>query len=61
MGKVFKKYLVADVIYSCQHCKTHLATHGDIVSKAFMGRHGRAYLYRNLYVALFAPVICGNG
>ena len=48
MGKVFQKFLVADVLYSCAHCQCHLATHGDIVSKAFMGRQGRAYLYRSL-------------
>ena len=48
MGKPFRKYIVADVLYTCTHCKAHLATHGDVVSKAFMGRNGRAYLFRSV-------------
>ena len=50
MGRVYKKYLVSDIIYTCSHCKTHLSTYADIVSKAYIGRIGRAYLYRDLYV-----------
>jgi hypothetical protein len=37
-------YLEGPVIYCCGECGTHLTTHGDIVSKSFHGRHGRAYL-----------------
>ena len=32
-------------IYSCKHCRTHLALYEDIVSKSFHSRHGRAYLF----------------
>ena len=32
-------------IYTCKHCRTHLALYEDIVSKSFHSRHGRAYLF----------------
>ncbi|KAI9003897.1 yippee zinc-binding/DNA-binding /Mis18, centromere assembly-domain-containing protein [Hyaloraphidium curvatum] len=45
-------------IYTCTACHAHLAKHEDIISKAgsappepacaFQGRHGRAYLFRNV-------------
>ena len=31
-------------VYSCAFCRTHAAYHDDIISKAFQGRHGRAFL-----------------
>ncbi|ORZ21311.1 yippee zinc-binding/DNA-binding /Mis18, centromere assembly-domain-containing protein [Absidia repens] len=31
-------------IYSCAHCNTHLIYQDDIISKAFQGQTGRAYL-----------------
>jgi len=40
--------------YACITCGAHLADHADLVSKAFQGRHGRAYLFANVYVALRA-------
>jgi activator of HSP90 ATPase len=33
-------YLEGPQIYSCAHCRTHLTSHDDIVSKSFHGRHG---------------------
>jgi hypothetical protein len=33
-------YLDGPQIYSCAHCRTHLTSHDDIVSKSFHGRHG---------------------
>ncbi|CAB9512653.1 Protein yippee-like [Seminavis robusta] len=38
-------YLEGPQIYSCVHCRTHLTSHDDIVSKSFHGRHGRAFLF----------------
>jgi len=38
--------------YACITCGAHLADHADLVSKAFQGRHGRAYLFANVYVVL---------
>ena len=31
-------------VYSCSKCRTHLALDDDVISKAFHGRSGRAYL-----------------
>eukprot|EP00543_Licmophora_paradoxa_P008716 CAMPEP_0202451224 /NCGR_PEP_ID=MMETSP1360-20130828/9694_1 /ASSEMBLY_ACC=CAM_ASM_000848 /TAXON_ID=515479 /ORGANISM="Licmophora paradoxa, Strain CCMP2313" /LENGTH=320 /DNA_ID=CAMNT_0049069735 /DNA_START=1019 /DNA_END=1981 /DNA_ORIENTATION=+ len=38
-------YLDGPQVYSCSHCRTHLTSHDDIISKSFHGRHGRAYLF----------------
>ncbi|KAK6935592.1 Yippee/Mis18/Cereblon [Dillenia turbinata] len=32
-------------LYSCCYCRNHVALHVDIVSKAFQGRNGRAFLF----------------
>eukprot|EP01006_Ploeotia_vitrea_P035610 TRINITY_DN65905_c2_g1_i1.p1 TRINITY_DN65905_c2_g1~~TRINITY_DN65905_c2_g1_i1.p1 ORF type:complete len:163 (+),score=60.78 TRINITY_DN65905_c2_g1_i1:22-489(+) len=45
MGKLFKSYLSGGVIYVCSTCRSHLALHDELISKAFQGRHGRAYLF----------------
>ncbi|XP_030540487.1 protein yippee-like [Rhodamnia argentea] len=47
MGRVFVVTLEGK-IYSCRHCKTHLAIGEDIVSKSFHCRHGRAYLFNKV-------------
>merc|ERR1712113_452202 len=47
MGRVQCEYLTGPRIYTCQECGAHLALHDDIVSKAFQGRNGRAYLFAN--------------
>ncbi|GLT51463.1 hypothetical protein SLA2020_248770 [Shorea laevis] len=44
MGRLFVVYLEGR-IYSCKHCKTHLALDDDIISKSFQCRHGKAYLF----------------
>ncbi|KAK9913717.1 hypothetical protein M0R45_037526 [Rubus argutus] len=44
MGRLFVLSLEGK-IYSCKHCRTHLALCEDIVSKAFQSRHGKAYLF----------------
>jgi hypothetical protein len=33
-------YLDGPQIYTCGHCRTHLTSHDDIISKSFHGRHG---------------------
>jgi hypothetical protein len=35
-------------VYSCSFCRAHAAYHDDIISKAFQGRHGRAYLFNDV-------------
>jgi len=45
MGKLFKNYLNGPSIFCCINCKTHLSLHEQLISKAFQGRHGPAYLF----------------
>lgn len=35
-------------IYSCTNCRCYVAHHDDVISKAFHGRNGRAYLFANV-------------
>ncbi|GAY40411.1 hypothetical protein CUMW_051720 [Citrus unshiu] len=51
MGRLFVVNLEGK-IYSCKHCRTHLALCEDVVSKSFHCRHGKAYLFSKsqLYV-----------
>mmetsp|Transcript_16933 Transcript_16933/g.41361 ORF Transcript_16933/g.41361 Transcript_16933/m.41361 type:complete len:117 (+) Transcript_16933:248-598(+) len=55
MAKLFKIYLCGNNIYSCSNCRTHLAKHDQIVSKAFQGRHGRAFLFSNVVNITLGP------
>lgn len=48
MGIVCTEYLRGDYIYICCRCRSHLATHDQIVSKAFQGRTGKAYLFNHV-------------
>ncbi|XP_066386317.1 protein yippee-like At3g55890 [Miscanthus floridulus] len=32
-------------VYSCKHCRTHLAVADDIISKSFHCKNGKAYLF----------------
>ncbi|MED6191878.1 hypothetical protein PIB30_004957 [Stylosanthes scabra] len=47
MGRLFVVNLEGK-IYSCKHCRTHLAISEDIISKAFHSRHGKAYLFNKV-------------
>jgi len=52
MGAVYKLFLdespQASRIYICMECKTHFSTCNSIISKAFQGQHGRAYLFNTV-------------
>ena len=48
MRSVCQSYLSGGKIYSCCHCRSHLASHDEVISKSFQGHHGRAYLFNNL-------------
>ncbi|XP_052136655.1 protein yippee-like At4g27745 [Oryza glaberrima] len=37
--------LVGPRVYSCCHCRNHVCLHDDIISKAFQGRNGHAFLF----------------
>ena len=45
MGRIFLRYVDAETVHCCAACRAHLAAHESIISKAFQGRHGRAYLF----------------
>ncbi|KAH0838499.1 yippee zinc-binding/DNA-binding /Mis18, centromere assembly-domain-containing protein [Lanmaoa asiatica] len=45
MGMKYRRYLAGERIYGCLECKTHLATIHSMISRAFNGQHGRAYLF----------------
>ncbi|GJM96289.1 hypothetical protein PR202_ga13110 [Eleusine coracana subsp. coracana] len=51
MGRLFLMHLEGNV-YSCKHCKTHLGLAGDIISKAFHCKHGKAYLFNKVFLQL---------
>lgn len=48
MGKIVQIFLNGDKIYVCNNCHAHIATQDDILSKAFHGRHGKAYLFKRV-------------
>ncbi|KAJ3009287.1 hypothetical protein HKX48_008066 [Thoreauomyces humboldtii] len=53
MGVIHKRYLDSPThsdsrIFGCTTCKTHLSTSDDIISKAFQGTTGRAYLFQHV-------------
>lgn len=54
MVKTFQAYLPpANRTYSCVHCRAHLASHDELISKSFQGSQGRAYLFNSVLVFLF--------
>lgn len=55
MGRPFKQYLNGTRIYSCSSCRCHIADHEEIVSKAFQGKHGRAYLCNTVVNVTMGP------
>ncbi|KAJ9050778.1 hypothetical protein DSO57_1011216 [Entomophthora muscae] len=48
MGQILKQYLTGNRVFCCCKCKTHLSTSDSIVSKAFQGQHGQAYLFNSV-------------
>lgn len=40
-----RQYLSGQRVFGCKECKTHLTTIENLVSRAFNGQHGRAYLF----------------
>jgi len=55
MGRIFKEFLTGARVYCCSNCKSHLALHDEIISKAFQGRHGRAYLFNKCVNVAVGP------
>ena len=48
MGRLHVMFLEGDKIYACARCNTHLSERNEIISKEFMGGHGRAYLFNRI-------------
>ncbi|RZC73820.1 hypothetical protein C5167_049301 [Papaver somniferum] len=42
-------------LYSCCNCRNHVAYHDDVMSKAFQGRHGRAFLFSHAMNIVVGP------
>lgn len=45
MGQIHHKYLSDVRVFGCLKCHTHLATISSMLSRAFTGQYGRAYLF----------------
>lgn len=56
MVKTFQAYLPStNRTYSCVHCRAHLASHDELISKSFQGSQGPAYLFNSV-----VNVACGQ-
>lgn len=56
MGVVFKRYFGGGSIYRCSGCLSDLALADELVSKAFQGRHGRAFLFSTVINVQYGPL-----
>ena len=45
MGRCRLDFLLADDVFECRECKTHLTRLSQLVSKGFTGKTGHAYLF----------------
>ena len=55
MGRLFKVTLDRQEIYACGECGTHLSSRCQIISKAFHGRGGKAYLMESAVNVYMGP------
>lgn len=55
MPKTYVTFIDGSNIYCCKKCESHMVGLNELVSKAFRGRTGTAYLFNNVQVetALF--------
>ncbi|KAH0455569.1 hypothetical protein M5K25_018665 [Dendrobium thyrsiflorum] len=47
--------LVGPRLYSCCNCRNHVCLHDDVISKAFQGRKGRAFLFSHAMNIVLGP------
>ncbi|KAK7830235.1 protein yippee-like, partial [Quercus suber] len=47
--------LIGPRLYSCCNCRNHVSLHDDIISKAFQGRNGRAFLFSHAMNIVIGP------
>ncbi|CAE6369171.1 unnamed protein product [Rhizoctonia solani] len=55
MGMTHREYLSSHRIYGCKKCRTHLAIVENMLSRAFNGQHGRAYLFEKVVNIKIGP------
>jgi len=55
MGRVFLRYLSDPNLYVCNTCGAHLSSAEQVISKAFHGRGGKAYLMDYVVNTLTGP------
>ncbi|KAH7290603.1 hypothetical protein KP509_30G056900 [Ceratopteris richardii] len=55
MGRVYLVYLNGK-IYSCRFCHSHLANFGDLVSRGFQCKKGKAYLFDSVVNVSTGPM-----
>jgi hypothetical protein len=61
MPKVFVEFVEGNNIFVCGKCNTHLSSLGELVSKAFRGQHGTAYLFNSVYPNPYPSINVTNG
>lgn len=54
-GRLARVDLPGYRVYSCSQCRCHAADHDDLISKAFQGRHGRAFLFAHVVNVELGP------
>ncbi|CDP12212.1 unnamed protein product [Coffea canephora] len=47
--------LMGPRLYSCCNCRNEVALHDDVISKAFQGRNGRAFLFSHAMNVVVGP------
>ena len=48
MGKMFLTTVDGEFIYGCIQCNTHITNYQNLISKAFTGTTGQAYLFNKV-------------
>ncbi|KAJ8766852.1 hypothetical protein K2173_009155 [Erythroxylum novogranatense] len=47
--------LMGPRLYNCCNCRNDVSLHGDVISKAFQGRNGRAFLFSHAMNVALGP------
>ncbi|XP_042420883.1 protein yippee-like At4g27745 isoform X1 [Zingiber officinale] len=51
----FMASLAGPRVYSCSNCRNEVCLHDDVISKAFQGRNGRAFLFSHAMNIVVGP------
>lgn len=55
MGRLYIQYLEGNNIFVCTKCKVHLTAYSELISKAFRGITGKAYLFNTVVNIVSGP------